>query len=83
MKGAGQDNTTDKGMHVAQLPTRRIIHLWPSIAKKNKLQTPNVGLEPTTLRLRVSCSTDWASQAYIAYLISQKISIKRLHLFFI
>ena len=24
---------------------------------------PNVGLEPTTLRLRVSCSTDWASQA--------------------
>ena len=22
---------------------------------------PNVGLEPTTLRLRVSCSTDWAS----------------------
>ena len=25
--------------------------------------TPNVGLEPTTLRLRVSCSTDWASRA--------------------
>ena len=24
---------------------------------------PNVGLEPTTLRLRVSCSTDWASRA--------------------
>ncbi len=24
-----------------------------------------MGLEPTTLRLRVSCSTDWASQAYI------------------
>ena len=26
--------------------------------------TPNVGLEPTTLRLRVSCSTDWASRAH-------------------
>ena len=26
---------------------------------------PNVGLEPTTLRLRVSCSTDWASRAVI------------------
>ena len=25
--------------------------------------SPNVGLEPTTLRLRVSCSTDWASRA--------------------
>ena len=24
---------------------------------------PNVGLEPTTLRLRASCSTDWASRA--------------------
>ena len=24
---------------------------------------PNVGLEPKTLRLRVSCSTDWASRA--------------------
>ena len=24
---------------------------------------PNVGLEPTTLRLRVSCSSDWASRA--------------------
>ena len=29
------------------------------------LTTPNVGLEPTTLRLRVSCSTDWASRAFI------------------
>src|SRR4029434_6528217 len=26
--------------------------------------TPNVGLDPTTLRLRVSCSTDWASRAF-------------------
>ena len=31
-------------------------------------RTPNVGLEPTTLRLRVSCSTDWASQAFICIL---------------
>ena len=28
-----------------------------------KILSPNVGLEPTTLRLRVSCSTDWASRA--------------------
>ena len=28
-----------------------------------KSLSPNVGLEPTTLRLRVSCSTDWASRA--------------------
>ena len=28
-----------------------------------KSYSPNVGLEPTTLRLRVSCSTDWASRA--------------------
>ena len=27
--------------------------------------SPNVGLEPTTLRLRVSCSTDWASRAIL------------------
>ena len=31
--------------------------------KKNIKTSPNVGLEPTTLRLRVSCSTDWASRA--------------------
>ena len=29
-----------------------------------KGESPNVGLEPTTLRLRVSCSTDWASRAH-------------------
>ena len=28
---------------------------------------PNVGLEPTTPRLRVSCSTDWASRAACMY----------------
>ena len=32
---------------------------------KNKNISPNVGLEPTTLRLRVSCSTDWASRALV------------------
>ena len=26
--------------------------------------SPNVGLEPTTLGLRVPCSTDWANRAY-------------------
>ena len=34
------------------------------MTRKNKI-APNVGLEPTTLRLRVSCSTDWASRAGI------------------
>ncbi len=33
----------------------------PVTFKKSK--SPNVGLEPTTPRLRVSCSTDWASRA--------------------
>ena len=32
-----------------------------------KFCSPNVGLEPTTLRLRVSCSTDWASRACCVY----------------
>ena len=32
---------------------------------KTKIVTPNVGLEPTTPRLRVSCSTDWASRAVL------------------
>lgn len=30
--------------------------------RKCMLVSPNVGLEPTTRRLRVSCSTGWASQ---------------------
>ena len=33
--------------------------------KAFKKRSPNVGLEPTTLRLRVSCSTDWASRANV------------------
>ena len=33
------------------------------VVQKIKKWSPNVGLEPTTLRLRVSCSTDWASRA--------------------
>ena len=35
--------------------------LW----KEKKRISPNVGLEPTTPRLRVSCSTDWANRADI------------------
>ena len=31
--------------------------------KKKEDYSPDVGLEPTTLRLRVSCSTDWANRA--------------------
>ena len=33
------------------------------LLNRRKIFAPNVGLEPTTLRLRVSCSTDWASRA--------------------
>lgn len=33
------------------------------LKKKWKKFAPNVGLEPTTLGLRVPCSTDWASRA--------------------
>ena len=33
------------------------LHRSKSEGKKN-FDVPNVGLEPTTLRLRVSCSTD-------------------------
>ncbi len=36
--------------------------------QKGKHNAPNGGLEPPTLRLRVSCSTDWASQATISNL---------------
>ena len=36
---------------------------WKERKKEKKNLSPNVGLEPTTLRLRVSCSTDWASRA--------------------
>ena len=31
----------------------------------SKIFTPNVGLEPTTLGIRVPCSTDWANRAAI------------------
>ena len=34
--------------------------IWKALKKR---PPPNVGLEPTTLRLRVSCSSDWASRA--------------------
>lgn len=42
-------------------PCRREYHLCR--AKKRKWLSPSVGLEPTTLRLRVSRSTDWANRA--------------------
>ena len=32
-----------------------------------KKWSPNVGLEPTTLRLRVSCSTNWASRDMVIF----------------
>ena len=33
-----------------------------------KVRSPNVGLEPTTLRLRVSCSTNWASRDVMLFI---------------
>ena len=50
--------------------TTDLIKLMWHFDKQNV--SPNVGLEPTTLRLRVSCSTDWASRA--VQLNWQKIS---------
>ena len=44
-----------------------------------KWVSPNVGLEPTTLRLRVSCSTDWASRACIRKTYFDKLILKMLH----
>ena len=35
--------------------------------EEEKNYSPDVGLEPTTLRLRVSCSTNWANRA--AYVV--------------
>ncbi len=36
-----------------------VVHLGePVTRREKKSRSPNVGLEPTTLRLRVSCSTD-------------------------
>ena len=50
--------------HVGHIcvPTRQLNfgRQWDEMGQNT---TPNVGLEPTTPRLRVSCSTDWASRA--------------------
>ena len=43
--------------------------------------SPNVGLEPTTLRLRVWCSTDWASRAL--YFGNQNCSLPQWFLPFV
>ena len=40
-----------------------------SLKVPQKAASPNVGLDPTTLRLRVSCSTDRASRAVIHVLL--------------
>ena len=51
------------------------------MTKKIKKESPNVGLEPTTLRLRASCSTDWASSAVylmlpVWHLVHNKCSVR-------
>jgi hypothetical protein len=35
--------------------------------------SPNVGLEPTTLRLRIPASTDWASSGYIFIVVILRV----------
>ncbi len=45
--------------------------------KSEKKCSPNVGLEPTTLRLRVSCSTDWASRAAYGALLLLSVLIRK------
>jgi hypothetical protein len=56
-----------------------IINKFISLYFLLKIWSPNVGLEPTTLRLRVSCSTDWASRAVVmknALLIVSNLHLK-------
>ena len=48
--------------------------------QNRKIKSPNVGLEPTTPRLRVSCSTDWASQATCNHEIEHAIWLRWLAL---
>jgi hypothetical protein len=53
--------------HVHTQPTTTSSTTTPTPApgrKSNKKEKPDVGLEPTTLRLRVSRATDCASRAY-------------------
>ena len=38
-----------------------VLTAWPW----SQIQTPQVGLEPTTLRLTAECSTDWAIEDYL------------------
>ena len=46
------------------------------------LQTPPVGLEPTTLRLTAECSTDWAKEEYSFFMCTFKTTYKEsLHHF--
>ena len=46
------------GEEADYLPFNLEIQLFNFEKRIRKIITPNVGLEPTTLRLRVSCSTD-------------------------
>ena len=60
--------------HSRDYPIAPVVDVKRDLLSDNQLQkqfqqkksAPNVGLEPTTLRLRVSCSTDWASRARYA-----------------
>ena len=52
----------------------RISYVHLMYLRKTK-NAPTVGLEPTTLRFKVSCSTDWASRA-AAWRAQETISIE-------
>ena len=45
------------------------------------ISTPNVGLEPMTLRSRVTFSSDWVSQAPLNFYLSYKTHVKISFLF--
>ena len=47
-----------------------VLTAWPW---SQLFKTPQVGLEPTTLRLTAECSTDWAIEDYLRFYIPSKL----------
>ena len=67
-----------------KLENTQIKCFWKSVAenviRKFYLKnSPNVGLEPTTVGLRVQRSTDWASRAWMIY-FETRIYIRLSHI---
>ena len=65
-------------MHIRTSPCKTTsFHLF-SIFRFSKFSSPDEGLEPATLRLKVWCSTDWANRACV---ISKPETTVRLSIF--